>query len=130
MDRLLSEAKQTRHPLLPFTLALSRVLLPLHMPRSIRLTQATRANLLSTGRFNPHQILLVEQQTLKNRLANAFDHRDRLLAEIELASGQKECKQLIKSDLPKANRLIERIKNELQRIETEIQLCQPGSSSD
>ena len=87
------------------------------MPRSnLRLTKATRRNIIKNFELLPHQVLEMEQHSLKLRLEDAHKKEQQLLALIEATSGHQDFKHLAKTELPKLLRLIERMTNEIKQL--------------
>ena len=91
------------------------------MPRTnLRLTKATRRNIIKSFQLLPHQVLEMERHSLKLRLEDAEKEEQQLMALIEATNGQRDFKHLVKTELPKLQRLIERMTNEIKRLTHDI----------
>ncbi len=90
------------------------------MPRrSLTLTKANRLHTCKTFHLLPHQLLAAEQVSLRNRLDDALDERTALLQKLEVSEERQEFNHLLKKELPKLDKLIQRLTDELQRISSE-----------
>jgi len=90
------------------------------MPRkSLTLTKANRLHTCKSFHLLPHQLLAAEQVSLRNRLDDALDERIALLQQLEATEERQEFNHLLKKELPKLDRLIQRLTDELQRISSE-----------
>ena len=90
------------------------------MPRNpLTLSKATRTYICRSFHLQLHELLAAEQVSLRNRLEDARNERQQLLQQIELTEERQEFNHLLKKELPKLDRLIERLTNELQRISNE-----------
>ncbi len=87
--------------------------------KALRLSKATRSHLCKTFHLLPNQLLAAEQTSLRNRLEDTKEERLRLLQQLEETNDRQELNHLLKKELPKNDRLIERLTNELQRLQTE-----------
>jgi hypothetical protein len=91
------------------------------MPKriSLRLTKATRKNIEKNFHLLPHEVLGIEQRSLSDRLKDQTDLRNQLLKELETTNDRQQFTYLLKVELPKIDKLIERMTNELDRIHYE-----------
>ena len=62
----------------------------------------------------------MEQHSIKLRLEDAQKEEEQLLALIDATSGKRDFEHLAKTELPKLQRLIERMANEIKRLNHEI----------
>jgi predicted RNase H-like nuclease (RuvC/YqgF family) len=84
--------------------------------KTLRLSKATRTHLCKTFHLLPHQLLAAEQTSLRNRLEDTKEERLRLLQQIDETEDRQGFNHLLKKELPKIDRLIERLTNELYRL--------------
>lgn len=84
------------------------------MPKKLTLTKATRRYACKAFHLLPHQVLGAELVSLRNRLEDATEKRSELLQVIEATQDRQEFNHLLKKELPKIERLIERLNNELK----------------
>ena len=90
------------------------------MPRKpLTLTKATRLHTCKTFHLLPHQLLAAEQVSLRNRLDDALDERTALLLQLEKTEERQEFNHILKKELPKLDKLIQRLTDELQRISSD-----------
>ena len=91
------------------------------MPKriSLRLTKATRKNIAKNFHLLPHEVLGIEQRSLSDRLKDQTDLRNKLLQELDETNDRQQFNHLLKVELPKIERMIERMTNELDRIHYE-----------
>jgi predicted RNase H-like nuclease (RuvC/YqgF family) len=90
------------------------------MPRnSLRLTKATRHNICASFHLLPHQLIGAEITSLSDRLKDTKAKKELLTKEIEHTKDRQHFKYLLQTELPKLERLIERLANELQRAHSE-----------
>jgi hypothetical protein len=91
------------------------------MPKriSLRLTKATRKNIEKNFHLLPHEVLGIEQRSLSDRLKDQTDLRNKLLQELEETNDRQQFTYLLKVELPKIDKLIERMTNELECIRYE-----------
>ena len=87
--------------------------------KPLRLTKSTRIHICKTFHLLPHQLLAAEQTSLRNRLEDTKEERLRLLQQLEDTEDRQEFNHLLKKELPKLDRLIERLTNELQRLQAD-----------
>ena len=84
--------------------------------KALRLTKSSRNHICKTFHLLPHQLLAAEQTSLRNRLEDTKEERLRLLQQIEDTEDRQEFNHLLKKELPKLDRLIERLTNEVHRL--------------
>ena len=84
--------------------------------KALRLSKATRTHLCRSFHLLPHQLLAAEQTSLMNRLEDTKEERLQLLQQLEETNDRQEFNHLLKKELPKLDRLIERLTNELHRL--------------
>ena len=87
--------------------------------KALRLSKATRTHLCRSFHLLPHQLLAAEQTSLMNRLEDTKEERLQLLQQLEETNDRQEFNHLLKKELPKLDRLIERLTNELQRLQAD-----------
>lgn len=87
------------------------------MPRTnLRLTKAIRQHIIKNFELLPHEVLEMERQSLSLRLQDAQHKEKELLSLIDTTNSRREFKHLLKTELPKLQHLISRIKNELEKL--------------
>jgi hypothetical protein len=91
------------------------------MPKriSLRLTKASRKRIEKDFHLLPHEVLGIEQKSLSDRLKDQTVLRNQLLKELEETNDRQQFTYLLKVELPKIDKLIERMTNELERIRYE-----------
>lgn len=90
------------------------------MPRTnLRLTKATRKNIEKNFHLLPHEVLGIEHRSLSDRLKDQTDLRTKLFNEMEGTNDRQQFTYLLKVELPRIDKLIERMTNELNGIQNE-----------
>jgi CDP-glycerol glycerophosphotransferase (TagB/SpsB family) len=87
---------------------------------SLRLTKAIRKNIEKNFHLLPHEVLGIEQRSLSDRLKDQTDLRTKLFNEMEATNDRQQFTYLLKVELPRIDKLIERMTNEIKRLNHDI----------